>query len=331
MIKIRKAKTEDALILCNAEIEITKTEGLMVSRPDELLIDKFIRKIQELSDLPNSLYIVAEKDNKILAHAMLDPMGLQAINHISRLTIAVHPGHEEQGIGEQLMKHLIDWAKSAPIIEKIELNVRGSNLRAIRLYQKLGFNFEGRIRNRIKKIDGTYIDDIEMGLFVKETPFSLPISGLAIGKVNSLRKEMIDDNWDNVQSYIELDASQFSNDTIQGLDQFSHLEVLFLMNQVDVRKIESSSRHPRNNTDWPKVGIFAQRGKNRPNQIGATICKILKIEANKIWLEGLDAIHETPVIDIKPVMKEFLPRDNVIQPEWSSELMKGYWDQRKSE
>jgi tRNA (Thr-GGU) A37 N-methylase len=97
------------------------------------------------------------------------------------------------------------------------------------------------------------------------------------------------------------------------------------MNQVDPQKIETSARYPRNNPQWPKVGIFAQRGKNRPNQIGLTVCEIVKIDGRKIFLKGLDAVNGTPVIDIKPWMTEFGPQTPVRQPEWSRELMKDYW------
>ena len=131
-------------------------------------------------------------------------MGLVAIHHIVRLTIAVHPGFEERGIGHMLMSHLIDWARATSTVEKIELNVRASNLRAIRLYQKLGFNVEGRIRNRVKLPNGSYVDDLEMGLFINESPSSLSVSSLPIGKVVSSRKEAIDDNWDNIKSFIPL-------------------------------------------------------------------------------------------------------------------------------
>ena len=41
---------------------------------------------------------------------------------------------------------------------------------------------------------------------------------------------------------------------------------------------------------------------------------------------GLDAVDGTPVIDIKPVLREFLPRDDVRQPGWATELMARYWD-----
>jgi len=146
-----------------------------------------------------------------------------------------------------------------------------------------------------------------------------------IGIVHSTRKKTEDDNWDNEQVYVELDDSQFSADALAGLSDFSHVEVLFHMNQVDPGKIEKTARHPRNNTEWPKVGIFAQRGKNRPNQIGTTICRVLKVEGTQLHLEGLDAIDGSPVLDIKPWVLEFAPRGEVFQPKWISELMRKYW------
>lgn len=146
-----------------------------------------------------------------------------------------------------------------------------------------------------------------------------------IGIVHSTRKSPEDDNWNSEQSYVELDATRFSSDALAGLNDFSHAEVLFHMNKVAEEKIETSARHPRNNEAWPKVGIFAQRGKNRPNQIGATICKILNVDGVKLYLEGLDAIDGSPVLDIKPWVLEFAPRGSVFQPKWISELMRGYW------
>jgi tRNA (Thr-GGU) A37 N-methylase len=73
------------------------------------------------------------------------------------------------------------------------------------------------------------------------------------------------------------------------------------------------------------VGIFAQRGKNRPNRIGSTIVRIVGRTDGGLRVAELDAIEGTPVIDIKPVMQEFLPRTPVTQPAWSTELMAEYW------
>lgn len=149
-----------------------------------------------------------------------------------------------------------------------------------------------------------------------------------IGVTHSSRKKAEDDNWDAEQVFIELDAGQFSSEALMGLSDFSHVEILFHMDQVDPTKIEKTARHPRNNPEWPKVGIFSQRGKNRPNQIGTTICKVLKIEGCKLYLEGLDAINGTPILDIKPWVREFGPRGSIFQPNWISELMQKYWKEK---
>ncbi len=114
-------------------------------------------------------------------------------------------------------------------------------------------------------------------------------------------------------------------EALLGLSEFSHVEIIFYMDQVDPSKVERRARHPRNNSDWPKVGIFAQRGKNRPNQIGTTICKIVNVEGRVLHVEGLDAVDGTPVLDVKPWVAEFSPRGPIFQPKWMSELMRGYW------
>jgi len=75
------------------------------------------------------------------------------------------------------------------------------------------------------------------------------ISVTPIGMVHSTRAQARDDNWDAEQCYIELDKSRFSSDALAGLQDFSHVEVLFLMDRVDPEKIETGARHPRNNTD----------------------------------------------------------------------------------
>ncbi|NOT03961.1 MAG: SAM-dependent methyltransferase [Anaerolineales bacterium] len=145
-----------------------------------------------------------------------------------------------------------------------------------------------------------------------------------IAFVKNIRAEIEDDNWGDVISVIELDSA-FSEEALFQIETFSHAEIIFYFHLVHDNKIETGARHPRNNKDWPSVGIFAQRGKNRPNQLGVTTVKILKREGRQLFVQGLDAIDGTPVLDIKPVMKEFLPREEIRQPVWATELMKNYW------
>jgi tRNA-Thr(GGU) m(6)t(6)A37 methyltransferase TsaA len=148
-----------------------------------------------------------------------------------------------------------------------------------------------------------------------------------IGHVHAARIHAEDDFWGGETAFIEL-TSRFVSDALQGLDGFSHAEILFEFHQVAPAKIVSGARHPRNNASWPAVGIFAQRGKNRPNRIGSTMCRILRVEGTRLMVAELDAIDGTPVLDIKPVMAEFLPREPVLQPQWSHELMRQYWSRR---
>eukprot|EP01037_Dinobryon_pediforme_P017599 gene17599-17803_t len=108
---------------------------------------------------------------------------------------------------------------------------------------------------------------------------------------------------------IALDPDAFGLEALAGLADFSHLEVLFYFHRVPETKIETGARHPRGRTDWPLVGIFAQRGKNRPNRLGLCTCRILSVTGLEVEVQGLDAIDGTPVLDLKPVMKEFLPRE----------------------
>lgn len=145
-----------------------------------------------------------------------------------------------------------------------------------------------------------------------------------IGWVICGRAEAIDDNWGATRSTIELDTS-FNPDAFSGLQEFSHVEIIFHFHQVSDEEIETSARHPRGNTGWPEVGIFAQRGKGRPNRIGVTVCKLIEVRGALLIVDGLDAIQGTPILDIKPVFRAFLPREEVSEPQWATELTEHYW------
>lgn len=149
-----------------------------------------------------------------------------------------------------------------------------------------------------------------------------------IGRVVADRKAAIDDDWDSVATRIELDPAQFGPEALAGLDGYSHAEILFVFDKVGEGEIERGARHPRGRTDWPKVGIFAQRGKNRPNRLGLTVARIVAVDGLTLHLSGLDAIDGTPVVDIKPWMAGFAPRGEVREPDWAGEIMAEYWSGR---
>ena len=146
----------------------------------------------------------------------------------------------------------------------------------------------------------------------------------SIATVYNNRLDIGDDFWGDVISEIQL-ADEIPQEAFDGIDSFSHAEIIFVFNKALDAKPVLGSEHPRENKAWPKVGIFAQRKKNRPNFIGTTICEIIRRDGKSLYVKKLDAIDGTPVVDIKPVMKEFLPQSTVKQPSWSAELMKDYW------
>lgn len=141
--------------------------------------------------------------------------------------------------------------------------------------------------------------------------------------VRSSRIRPEDDRWDGESSRIEL-AAPFDGTAMTGLSEFSHCIVVYVFDRASWDG-SRMSRHPRGNMEWPEVGIFAQRAKDRPNRLGVTVCRILGVEGSSLPVAGLDAIDGSPVVDIKPWMAEFGPRGEVHQPAWSTELMRGYW------
>lgn len=145
-----------------------------------------------------------------------------------------------------------------------------------------------------------------------------------IAFVRSTRAAPVDDAWDSVESRIEL-AEGVDAAALDGLEEYSHVEVIFFFDQVAESTIEHGTRHPRGDSQWPCVGIYAQRARNRPNRLGTTIVELRGRDGRTLHVAGLDAIDGTPVLDLKPVMVEFLPRTPVRQPAWTHKLMREYW------
>jgi tRNA (adenine37-N6)-methyltransferase len=150
---------------------------------------------------------------------------------------------------------------------------------------------------------------------------------LPIGFVRSPIKQVADDCWGDVVSTIELDESRFPPDCTLGLGEYSHVEVVFYLSQIPNEKIITGARHPRGRSDWPNVGIFAQRTKDRPNRIGVTACRLEGVDGLKIRVRELDAVDGTPILDVKPFYRGFAPRGEIREPAWAAELMAGYFRQ----
>lgn len=146
-----------------------------------------------------------------------------------------------------------------------------------------------------------------------------------IGVVASPRTDLSDDHWGAIESIITIDSAELLDEALLELNAFSHIEVIYRLHKVLPEEIEHGARHPRGRTDWPRVGILAQRGKARPNLIGVSRCRLLAVDGRTLRVRGLDAIDGSPVLDIKPYLQEFGPLGEVWQPAWSHEVMQDYY------
>ncbi len=149
-----------------------------------------------------------------------------------------------------------------------------------------------------------------------------------IGWVRSARDEISHDAWGEVVSEIHVDAAQFGPESLIGLYEFSHIEVVFFFDRIPVEQIVVGTLHPRGRPELPEVGIFATRQKERTNRLGVSRCRLLSIEGLVLRVQGLDVLDGSPVVDVKPYLEEFAARGAVRQPRWITELMADYYEPR---
>ncbi|MGO9340980.1 MAG: SAM-dependent methyltransferase [Acidimicrobiales bacterium] len=153
-----------------------------------------------------------------------------------------------------------------------------------------------------------------------------PITLVPVGVVRGGRIEPDDDSWGSVEASIELDRERFGPDSVRGLEDFSHIDVVFVFHLREAFSEVTGSRRPRGVADLPEVGIFAQRASGRPNRIGVSTCELLGVEGTSVSVRGLDAVDGTPVLDIKPHLRSMGPRGQVREASWVGRIMENYWD-----
>ena len=108
-------------------------------------------------------------------------------------------------------------------------------------------------------------------------------------------------------------------EALEGVEEFSHMFVLFWLKEVSDEDRKVMKVHPRGRADMPLLGSLATRTPYRPNPIGLTRVKLLKIEGNILTVQGLDAYDGTPVLDIKPFDSWDTTEDFKV-PEWWKKL-----------
>lgn len=144
-----------------------------------------------------------------------------------------------------------------------------------------------------------------------------------MGHVVSPVEDMVDENWGDYVSKIVL-LPEYAGG-LDGLDGFSHVIVVTYLHKAKYERAEHLKRRPRGLESMPLLGIFSQRAKSRPNPIGITAVTLVRVGADYLEVQGLDAINGTPVLDIKPYFPVYDRIAAPRTPKWVDELMKGYF------
>ena len=123
---------------------------------------------------------------------------------------------------------------------------------------------------------------------------SITIRPIGIVETDATRDEVRDK--DRVSRIV---LSGGLEEAVEGLEEFSHLYVLFWMHEVP-GEVKPLRIHPRGRRELPTVGVLATRSRLRPNSIGLTLVELLSVDGRTLTVRGLDAFHGTPVLDVKP-------------------------------
>lgn len=141
--------------------------GGLARRPDEMDLayaQGFIGKA-----LASGVTLGAWEGERLRGEIHASRMGPDQFAHVlSDLTVAVDPAWQGRGVGGALFQALFEAAgRLQPAILRIELGARAGNVAAIRLYQRLGFVIDGRFERRVRLPDGSFEDDIAMGMMLQ--------------------------------------------------------------------------------------------------------------------------------------------------------------------
>ena len=104
-------------------------------------------------------------------------------------------------------------------------------------------------------------------------------------------------------------------DALEGIESFSHIFVIYWLHLVSEDSRRIYKVHPKGKRDLPLVGVFSTRSPNRPNPIGLTLVELLARRSNILTVRGLDALDETPVLDLKPYSRHD-KAENFKAPDW---------------
>jgi ribosomal protein S18 acetylase RimI-like enzyme len=160
---VRKTTAADEAAIFDLYKRVAIEDG-GIARTEAEITEGYVHHFLSHS-IADGVSVVVEIDGQIVGEIHIYPIGLKILEHVlGNLTVGVHPDFQGQGIGRQLFIYLLSLIENEmPHILRVELDTRDGNERAIALYKSVGFELEGRLKNRIRLADGRFFDALTMG------------------------------------------------------------------------------------------------------------------------------------------------------------------------
>jgi ribosomal protein S18 acetylase RimI-like enzyme len=169
-VVIRIAAAEDAPATLALFCSVVDEGRYTVVEPSEVTTKESEEReyIEADRESPGSLCLAATVDGAVVGMIRAQAEPYRRTRHFADIdSMWVHALWRRRGVAKLLLEALISWARQHPEIEKLGLYVFSTNTAAIRLYQRHGFEIEGRYPRDMKLEDGSYVDTVAMGRFVK--------------------------------------------------------------------------------------------------------------------------------------------------------------------
>ena len=144
-----------------------------------------------------------------------------------------------------------------------------------------------------------------------------PSWGGALGKLDwQERAARMKEQRESVSELV-IDASL--DGILDGIEEFSHIMVLYWAHLTPAKRLSVTKVHPMGNKNFPLVGVFATHSPVRPNSILTTVVRLIERQGNVLKVTGLDALDGSPILDIKPYQPYNEPKD-IRVPNWMAKI-----------
>lgn len=143
-------------------------------------------------------------------------------------------------------------------------------------------------------------------------------------KLNGAFEETMEKFRDVPDAVSEIILKEEYAELCEDIEAYSHLVIIYWGHEITEEGRSLKKVHPMGVTTNPLTGLFCTCSPARPNPVLTKVVSLVRVKGNVLTVLGLDAIDKSPVIDIKPYVREFYPQDGIRIPDWMQKITEEY-------